>query len=169
MSIQIAVKAAGLNLTANLKDDALAAVITLIQSNRDDSVAQPVAPSTLTPALSGSIAEVPTITGDEASVKAFIKDRGAAEILNQLRWESYPQKILLLGAWYEATGGTAPWRSSDMDSIFSQAKEKPPGNFPREIRATIKSGWVHAITPRTYTITRTGWNTIAEAIGKLQP
>lgn len=69
-----------------------------------------------------------------------------------------PEKILLLGAWHEARGGTAPWRSADMDDVFGLAKESPPSNFPRDIKNAIKSGWIHNETPRTYIVTRTGWN-----------
>lgn len=102
-------------------------------------------------------------------VRNWLKSHGAAELLTRVGWESYPEKILLLGAWHEAQGGSTPWRSSDMDSVFSQAKEKPPANFPRDIRQTIKSaGWVHVVTPRTYSVTGTGWKKIGDALQRLQ-
>jgi hypothetical protein len=100
--------------------------------------------------------------------KPWLQGLGAAELLNRLKWDSYPEKILLLGACGEAKGGTTPWKSSDMDEIFKQAKEKPPGNFPRDIQTAIKSGLIHAETPRTYSVTRTGWNKIGQAITALQ-
>ena len=107
-----------------------------------------------------------TLAGNnsEDAVKGFLKEYGAAELLNHLRWDSYPEKILLLSAWFEARGGTVPWKSADMDEIFKQAKEKPPTNFPRDIKQAIKAAWIHPITPRTYAVTRTGWNKLTEAL-----
>ena len=115
--------------------------------------------------------EAGTLTGhnNEDAVKEFLKKHSAAELLNRLKWDTFPDKILLLGAYHEARGGVVPWRSSDMEEAFKQAKETPPGNFPRDIKTTIKSSWVHNVTPRTYTITRTGWNKIGQALEGLPP
>ena len=109
----------------------------------------------------------PAVIGDEEAVRARLGTYGAAELLNQMRWETYPEKILLLGAWHEARGGSTPWKSSDMDSVFRQAKEGAPSNFPRDIKVAIKSGWIHTHTPRTCSVTRTGWNRVADALSKL--
>jgi hypothetical protein len=101
----------------------------------------------------GMAASLPrTLTGhtNEQAIKEFLKAHGAAELLNRLKWDSFAEKILLLGAWYESRGGGTPWRSADMDETFKQAKESPPRNFPRDIKNAIKSGWIHAETPRTY-------------------
>lgn len=98
-----------------------------------------------------------------------LKSHGGAELLNQLKWDSFPEKILLLGAWLEARGGATPWRSADMDDTFKLAKESPPANFPRDIKNAIKSGWIHNETPRTYVVTRTGWNKIGQALRGSSP
>ena len=110
----------------------------------------------------------PSGTTNEDVVKSLLKSHGAAELLTLVKWESFPGKILLLAAWHEVHGGGTPWRSADMDALFSQAKEKPPANFPRDIKQAIKSGWIHAATPRTYTVTGTGWRRIGEALQRLQ-
>lgn len=173
MSIQITLRAAGLNITANLKDEALVGLIKLVQDNRDDTATQVIAPPALTgrpePANDASSALTGSFTGpnSETSIKEWLKSHGAAELLNRFKWDSYPEKILLLGAWHESRGGNSPWRSADMDETFKQAKEKSPGNFPRDIKSAIKTGLIHAETPRTYTITRTGWNKIGQAIETL--
>jgi hypothetical protein len=160
MSIKIVVQASGLNVSANLKDEALMAIMQLIQEKRDDSApTTPTAPA----GLSVGTESLPT-NGSEESIKARLNDRGGAELLNQIGWESFPEKILLLAAWHEARGGTTPWRSADMDDTFKLAKESPPSNFPRDIRNAIKSGWIHNETPRTYVVTRTGWNKIGQAL-----
>jgi hypothetical protein len=164
MSFKIVIQASGLNIAANLKDEALAAVLQLVQEKRDDSVSTLSASSA--PSLSSTSIETETLNGadSEEGIKAILKTRGGAELLNQLKWDSFPEKILLLGAWHEARDGTTPWRSADMDDTFKLAKESPPSNFPRDIKNAIKSGWIHNETPRTYVITRTGWNKIGQAL-----
>jgi hypothetical protein len=169
MSIKIVIQASGLNLSASLKDEALATILQLIQEKREDSIA--ATPNPAAPALGGqgAVAEGSLGNGSEESMKAMLNERGGAELLNQLKWDSFPEKILLLGAWHEARGGTTPWRSADMDATFTLAKEGAPSNFPRDIKSAIKSGWIHAETPRTYVVTRTGWNKIAQALRSLTP
>lgn len=164
MSFKIVIQASGLNIAANLKDEALTAVLQLVQEKRDDSV--PAPPASSSPTLSSPSIETETLSGadTEEGIKAILKTCGGAELLNQLKWDSFPEKILLLGAWHEARDGTTPWRSADMDDTFKLAKESPPSNFPRDIKNAIKSGWIHNETPRTYVITRTGWNRIGEAL-----
>lgn len=166
MSIKLIIQAPGLNLQAAVTDEALAELITLTQKFRDPDAA---AAGTVTQSSLGTPSES-TTTGSslgEESLRARLTAFGAAELLNQLRWDTYPEKILLLGAWHEARGGTTPWKSADMDSVFRQAKEGTPSNFPRDIKVAIKSGWIHTHTPRTYSITRTGWNKLADALSKL--
>jgi len=170
MSIQITLRAIGINISANLKDEAFSQVIQLIQNNRDDTAPALAATSTSSeaPALetsgqAGTLAN----TNNETAIKDWLKSHGPAELLNKFKWDSYAEKILLLGAWHESRGGNTPWRSADMDETFKQAKEKPPGNFPRDIKTAIKTSLIHAETPRTYAVTRTGWNKIGQAIQAL--
>ncbi len=167
MSLKIHIQASGLSISANLKDEALPAVIKLIQENRDDSSPQSATPIPITGSSNSGLPPLGSAQGAELSgqnsdqpVRDFLKQNGAAELLNRLKWDGNSEKILLLGAWHEARDGKTPWRSSDMDEIFKQAKEAPPGNFGRDIGRAVKSGWVQALTPRTYSITRTGWNKI---------
>ncbi|HEY3755284.1 MAG TPA: hypothetical protein VGL42_03955 [Opitutaceae bacterium] len=163
MSFKITIQAAGLNLSANLKDEALPSLIQLIQEKRDDSVAAIQASVTAMPEAAASSGDA-SGSETEQSIKERLRSLGGAELLNQLKWDSFPEKILLLGAWFEARGGTTPWRSADMDDTFKLAKESPPANFPRDIKNAIKSGWIHNETPRTYVVTRTGWNKIGQAL-----
>lgn len=158
MSIKILINAGGMNVQAWLKDEALPKLIQLTQDFRDEQQA-----STTTEGDTSDKAKGGTAVAEQ-EVSDKLKAYGAAELLNSIKWDSYPEKIILLAAWHEAHGGNKPWRSADMDEVFKQAKEKAPANFPRDIRQAIKSGCVHAITPRTYEITRTGWNKIAQAL-----
>lgn len=167
MGIKIIIQAPGLNLQAAVTDDALPELIMITQKFRD----QDAASSTGAAALPAAGKEPPSITTggplSEDMLKTRLGSYGAAELLNQLQWDTYPEKILILGAWCEARGGATPWKSSDMDAVFRQAKEAPPSNFPRDIKTAIKAGWIHTHTPRTYSVTRTGWNRVAEAVSKL--
>lgn len=169
MSIKVTIQASGLNLSANLKDEALTTLLQLIQEKRDDSLgaSNPNTSLSTAQAIHPTDSEPAVANGSEDSVKSVLRGRGGAEILNQLKWDSFPEKILLLAAWHEARGGTTPWRSADMDDAFGLAKESPPSNFPRDIKNAIRSGWVHNETPRTYIVTRTGWNKIGEALKEL--
>ena len=165
MSIKVILQAPGFNLQASVKDEALGELIKITQEYRDQDAALAIASSTgTTQALESG---APAALADEEGLKARLSSYGAAELLNQMRWETYPEKILLLGAWHEARGGSTPWKSSDMDSVFRQAKEGAPSNFPRDIKVAIKSGWIHTHTPRTYSVTRTGWNRLADALSKI--
>ena len=165
MSIKVILQAPGLNLQASVKDEALGELIKITQEYRDQDAVLAGGGSAAPTDLSASATQA--AIGDEEAVRARLGTYGAAELLNQMRWETYPEKILLLGAWHEARGGSTPWKSSDMDSVFRQAKEGAPSNFPRDIKVAIKSGWIHTHTPRTYSVTRTGWNRVADALSKL--
>jgi hypothetical protein len=169
MSIKIVVQAPGLNVAANLKDEALSTILQLIQERRDDAVPAVTGPVAQVPPAAHELGGAPLGNGMEDSVRAKLRDLGGAELLNQLKWESFPEKILLLGAWHEARGGETPWRSADMDDTFRLVKESPPSNFPRDIKNAIKSGWIHNETPRTYIVTRTGWNKIGQALSEIAP
>jgi hypothetical protein len=164
MSIKIIIQAPGLNVQAAVTDAALAELIRITQEYRDQNTEDVVTalPTTLSDQPKGS-----TIPGEEAT-KGLLASYGAAELLNHLHWETHPEKILLLAAWHEARGGNAPWKSADMDAVFLNAKERSPANFPRDIKTAIKSGWIHSHTPRTYSVTRTGWNKVADGLAKLQ-
>ena len=172
MSIQITIKAkAGLNIAANLKDEALASIFQMIQEYGDENVAPPAASSAADfsiMAMADSGAGTAAGANKEQATREILKSHGAGELLNRLKSDNFPEKILLLAACYESKGGNTPWRSSDMDDTFKQAKESPPRNFPRDIKNAIKSGWIHAETPRTYTVTRTGWNKIAHNLESMQ-
>ena len=169
MSIKLTLEAPGLNLSAHVKDSALPDLIRLVQEARDDSVPPPIqaGPSRTSFSLFPREKTSATVTIEET--KQHLKSLGAAELLNFLKkWDSYPEKVVLLGAWREAHTDGSAWRSADMDEAFRQAKESAPSNFPRDISKAIKEGWIHAVTPRTYTVTGTGWSRISQALAELQ-
>lgn len=165
MSIRVILSAPGFNLQAFLREEALPQIIKLTQEFRDDKAlaesAVPVADRS-----GQSAASVPPAT--QQAVMSKLKSYAAGELLNRLAVKTFQEKIVLIGAWHEAQGGHTPWKSRDMEGAFAKAKEQPPRNFARDISKAVKAGWVHAVTPRTYAVTRTGWNWIAEALQKAE-
>src|SRR5258708_2162980 len=110
MSIRIVIQTSSLTLTANLKDEALAPILQLIQEKPDDSGSAKPNPVAQVPVGLRTVSEISIANDPEDSVKSLLRERGGAELLNQLRWDSFQEKILLLGAWHEARGGSTPWR-----------------------------------------------------------
>lgn len=157
MSIKIRLEAPGLVMQAQLDDEALGETIALIQKHRVEEVAPPAPEQPVAVANNHD---------KESSVRQMFTKHAPAEVLNLLKWDTYPDKILIMGAYYEAKGGGEGWRSADMEKIFAEAKEAPPANFPRDIRNAIKSGDIRPVTPRTYAVSRTGWNRLSEALAK---
>src|SRR5579863_9867636 len=98
MSIKIRVEAPGLLMQAQLNDDALSEVIQLVQKNRIDEQPKPIdEPSISTPTTQGN--------DRDAGLRAWLTAHSPGEAMNLLKWETYPDKILLLGAFHEAKGG----------------------------------------------------------------
>jgi hypothetical protein len=158
MSIKIRLEAPGLVMQAQLDDKALSETITLIQKHRIEEAPPPVVEQPMAAANNRD---------KESSVREALPKHAPAEVLNLLKWDTYPDKILILGACHEARGGGEGWRSADMDKLFAEAKEAPPANFPRDISKAIKSGDIRPVTPRTYAISRTGWNKLADSLAKV--
>ena len=146
-----------------LTDDALPKLLALISEHQSDDAPAPAQSNVFADSLVDS-------AGDRSVVaKAWLNKHSAAEVLNKIKWDTNPEKILLMGAFHESKVESDSWRSADMETRFAEAKDAPPGNFPRDISSAIKSGLIATVTPRTYTVSRTGWNKIADALGKLTP
>jgi hypothetical protein len=103
---------------------------------------------------------------NDNQTKEWFKVRSAAEVLNALPSDKMAKKIFPLSAWHEARDGTTPWRALDVLKAFSQAKERTPGNFSRDLSVAIKDGNIHNATPRSYEITRGGWNRLTQLTEK---
>ncbi len=163
MSIKLRFEHPSMQMQAVLKDEALVELLTFITTHKSDEVASAVPPAFDPHSIAGQPA------GGQQGVKSWLSKHSAAEILNKIKWDTNPDKILLMGAFHESKVETESWRSADMETRFGEAKDTPPANFPRDIAAAIKSGLIASVTPRTYTVSRTGWNKIADAIAKLPP
>jgi hypothetical protein len=171
MSIKLRLEKGSIVMQAFLEDEAFTELLAIIQKHESKAGAAAPTPTSVTDAYLQALKSTPEdITEDPTqATKAWLAKHSASEVLNMIRWDKNPDKILLLAAHYEAKGGAEGWRSADMETKFSEAKEGFPGNFSRDIVTAIKDGMVATVTPRTYKVSRTGWNRIGEAFSKLPP
>ena len=156
MSIKVVITKPGLSIQAWVKDEALSDLLKITQDQHDE----PAGASYVSTRLDGAA------VADDDQTKEWLKARSAAEVLNALPSDKMADKIFLLGAWHEARGGSTPWRASDILSAFAQAKERIPGNFSRDLSVAIKQGNARNASPRSYEITRGGWNRLAQLTQK---
>jgi hypothetical protein len=164
MSIKLRFEKGSMNTQVILSDEAFPKLLALISEHQSDEAVSVAASNTFTDSLGASS------SGERSAVvKAWLRKHSASEILNKIKWDTNAERILLLGAFHESKVETDSWRSADMETRFSEAKETQPANFPRDISTAIKSGIIATVTPRTYIVSRTGWNKIAEALAKLPP
>lgn len=169
MSIELQFKKGTLSLRVVLKDEALSELQRIVGEYQSDEEALPgiVAQVVTQPGVIGFPPLSPN--GDTmASAKAWLNGHSAAEALNLIGWKTNPEKILILGAFHEskAPAGT-DWRSSHIEHRFSEAREQFPSNFTRDISNAVKENLIAPATYRTYNVSRTGWNKLAEAIAAL--
>ena len=165
MSIKLRLEKGAIVMQAILEDAAFAELLNIIQKHESKDAISSATQSAPSPATFQPAAEP---GGDPAqNTKAWLAKHSASEILNMVNWDTNPEKILLLAAHYEAKRGTEGWRSADMQTKFSEAKEPFPSNFSRDVVTSIKDGIIATVTPRTYKVSRSGWNRISDAVSKL--
>jgi hypothetical protein len=167
MSIKIRFETGSMVVAASLKDEALTELLSLVSKHQaEDASPPPIIQSVISrPAQSG-----PTGLGGTKEIATdWLSRHSAAEALNVIGWERNTDKILLLGAYHENyTNADDGWKKGDLESRFAEAKEAIPGNLSRDISLAVKDGVLAPVTPRTYAVSRTGWNRIAEAIKQIE-
>ena len=161
MSIKISVSAGTLKTEASLKDSAYGELMQFIFKNQEGMP------------LHGKVelakADQPSKPDGIDQVKGWLNQHTASEVLTRLSdWKTNPEKITLMGAWHEASGGEEGWRSANMEEEFGKAKETFPKNFPRDVRVAIDDGLIGSVTARSYKVGRVGWNRIADSIAKIE-
>ena len=164
MSIKLRFDKGSLSTQVTLTDDALPALLQIISEHQSDEVGVLSAQTKSAPASDGSGDQQGADAGKITFVKSQLCQHSAAEVLGQVDFEKFPEKIMLFGAFHESTGGGEGWRSSDIENQFKAAREQPPSNFARDISSAIKSGLVAPVTPRTYKVSKTGWVKLYESI-----
>jgi hypothetical protein len=167
MSIKIRFEKGAITMQAILQDDAFPALLKLIQDHESkDALPDPPVPPQVQTTIPSVNSSEPT-TDPVSATKTWLSLHSPSEVLNLFKWGTYAEKILLLGAHLEAATEMESWRSSDVEAKFDQAKEPFPSNFSRDVVVAIKEGLLSPITPRTYRVSRSGWNRISQGISKL--
>jgi hypothetical protein len=160
MSIRLRFEKGTLSTQVILTDEALSELLAIIGKYQSDEV-EATTFSQAAPLSEGN----PSSPVDRVEVtKSILASRSSSEVLNYLGWNTNVDKILILAAFHEANGGAEGWRSSDVESRFAEAKESKPGNLARDLSKAIKEGLLATVTPRTYRVSRTGWNRMYEGI-----
>jgi hypothetical protein len=167
MSIKLRFEKGSLSTQVMLKDEAMPELLKVISDYQSDESLPP------TPAkieLGGDTVpdlNDPSKEGQRlAFAQSWLGQHSASEVLTQIGWQTFPERILLLGALHETTDGSTGWRNADIDAKFKAAREHTPGNFARDISNAIKAGIIATVTPRTYKVSKTGWLKIYDAIIK---
>ena len=169
MSIKLRFEKGSLITSVVLKDEALSPLLDIVSKHQSD---EPPASQAPPPQASAGDERPNGFPSQDRSLtcKTWLRQHSGAEVLNVFGWETNPEKILVMAAIHEASQETDDaWRSADMEKRFGEAKEPFPTNFPRDIAAAVKAGLVRTETPRTYKVTRGGWNKISDAIAKTIP
>lgn len=172
MSIELQFKKGSLSLRVLLKDEALGALQKVVSDYQSDEDAAPASGQVIAPFIapppSLGLAS-PVLIGDTVTIaKAWLAHHSAGEALNLIGWKTNPEKILILGAYHESKQKEdLDWRSSDIEQRFSEARDGTPSNLPRDMSNAVKINFIAPVTYRTYKVSRTGWNKMAEAIGAL--
>jgi hypothetical protein len=168
MSIELQFKKGSLALRVLLKDEALSDLQKIVFEYQSDEELPPLQAQVIP--FSAPIAPPPApVNGDTmAAARAWLSGHSAAEALNLIGWKTNPEKILILGAYHESKSpADEDWRSSDIMQRFSEAREQSPGNFTRDIGNAVKENLIAPATYRTYKVSRTGWNKLAEVTAGL--
>jgi hypothetical protein len=170
MSIELQFKKGSLVMRAVLKDEAFLPLQKIVADHLSDEEVLSV-PSQVVTTMPTVIGNQPPVTNGDtmAAAKAWLASHSAAEALNLIGWKTNPEKILILGAFHESKSSQADadWRSSDIQLRFDEARDQFPANFTRDISNAVKQNLIAPATYRTYRVSRTGWNKLAEVVATL--
>jgi hypothetical protein len=102
-----------------------------------------------------------------AAVAKKLAAMPAPPLLNQPDL-TFPEKLLLLGAWTEARKEKFILRGPYLVEALVQAGERPPANPKRDVMAAVRSGWIVLglfPNPSRATLTLDGWRRVGEMLG----
>src|SRR6266566_5537381 len=131
MSIKLRFQKGSYVTQVTLKDEALSAIHQLIATfQAEDEVQQkPEITPPVTEFLLQDLNEPTKQRPRIEEAKSWLAAHSTAEALAKTGWQTFAERILVLGAHYEARGGGEGWKSADVDALFKTAREAPPGNF----------------------------------------
>ena len=184
MSIQIHLRGPGLNMITRLKKEALNDLLRLLNEHRDDTAetpcwpegqrgprpmgARPEMPSPGKPSVEGKPARRGLATMPPAA-KAIAAKLAAMTTapLSDHPTLTFPEKLLLLGAWTEATKEKFILRGPVLVEAMVKAGQTPPANPKRDVMAAVQSGWFTLglfPNPNRATLTSEGWLRVGEML-----
>lgn len=108
--------------------------------------------------------------GNAASAAAQQRDRSTnpqlslREFLDELEPKRGPDKITAIGLYLDEHFGQDTFSSAELEQSFQSASEPVPANMPRDIKWTVKTGWIAPAlgVKGRYYVTKTG-RRVAEA------
>lgn len=103
----------------------------------------------------------PAVTGGRVAPTGSIQIPPALslrEYLNELEPKRGPDKITAIGMYLQDHDSKETFSSAELETAFERASEPVPGNLPRDVKWTVKTGW---IAPKSdakgrYYVTQTG-------------
>ncbi len=195
MSFQVQLRGPGLNMITLVKDQALNDLLRLLQDNRDDRgdapgwpepgrgprpFGPPMGPRRGPPAqecgpmpehLKSRVAQpksgAPKPGPEARAVMAKLAGLPAAPLADHADL-TFPEKLLLLGAWLESRKEKFLIRAPLLVEAMVQAGQSPPANPKRDVMAAIRSGWLTLglyPNPNRAALTPEGWQRVAEMLG----
>lgn len=67
-----------------------------------------------------------------------------ANYLNVVAAKTIPQKIAAIANFMKKNEGKATFKQNDLEEAFENAAESVPGNLSRDVKDTVRSGWIAA-------------------------
>ena len=98
-----------------------------------------------------------TVSEPESVSDSDEYEQSIREALDAYGAQRAPDKITVMGDFIKRTEGK-DFDRSDIISMFEAAAEKVPANLPRDIKWTLKAGWIaeRSTTKGSYYVTNTG-------------
>jgi hypothetical protein len=195
MNYQVHLRGPGLNMFTRIKSDALNDLLRLLQDHRDDQGGPPgwpEGPRGERPGWrvglhgsrhGGSVAAREDDAARSARKAARLplpqRPPEASAVVKKLAPLlsppladhsdlTFPEKLLLLGAWTEARKEKFILRGPALAEALVQAGQTPPANPKRDVMAAVRSGWITLglfPNPSRATLTAEGWRRVAEMLG----
>ena len=105
MGIKLRFEKGSMTTQVVLKDEAIAELLKIISNYQSDESID----------LGGDVLKDLSDPNKEAErltfARSWLGERPVSEILTRIGWETFPERILLLGAHYETTDGIIGWQT----------------------------------------------------------
>ena len=188
MSVRIAIQTPGLNLHTLLADEALQALMELVQKHRITPEPgqgrrglhggpPPFGPGHRPMRGPGGHgpghereAPVPqrdreALTKESIAVREQMAGMTLAQLGTRTENRSFQEKVIMLAAFAESRPGAMSVTRLVLRDLFVRLRERPPANFGREMRVVWDLGLVDFPERKEVAVTNAGWSRVAELVG----